>query len=126
MSPDSEVSGLIVDLCSQVEGLSRGLREELQVSLYEICGGLNNHITREMDRLVYHVRRLIDQNGFLYDRVIELEKRDDSKKVRSRDRHLHNPKKGEILLHACSPETLDALRPGGARRRVRSHYRQAG
>jgi hypothetical protein len=94
----SEVVDVIVDLCSQVEAQMKSLRRDYQMSIYEICLGLQNRITKEMDRMVYHVRRLIDQNAFLYDRVVVLEQRDDT------------------------PDVFQ----GGTRRRVRNSYRQAG
>ena len=126
MSPDSEVLDLIVDLCAQVEGQVVGLRRECRTSIYEICLGLSNHFTKEMDRLVYHVRRLIDQNGFLYDRVVELEKRDDTEKVPRRNRKLHDTEKGKDILHTGGSQDVDEVRPGITRRRVHSIYRQAG
>lgn len=103
-----------------------GIRKEIQISFYEICAGLNNHITKEMDRLVYHVRNLIDQNKFLYDRVIKLEQRDDPEKVSRRNRKLHDPKKGKDLLHLGGSPDVDEVRRGITRRRIHSSYRQAG
>jgi hypothetical protein len=127
MAPEApDVTALIVDLCSQVEAQMHGVRNDYQHSIYEICLGLQNRITKEMDRLVYHVRRLIDQNGFLYDRVTVLEKRDDTEKVSRRNRNLHDPKKGKNLLHPGSSKAVDDVRRGITRRRVRSTYRQAG
>jgi hypothetical protein len=121
-----DVTALLVDLCSVVEAQMKGVRNDYQISIYEICLGLQNRITKEMDRLVYHVRRLIDQNGFLYDRVTELEKRDDPKKVLGRNRNLHDSEKGENFLHPGGSKAVDDVRRGVARRRVRSPYRQAG
>ena len=112
MSPDSEIVA--------------GIRKEIQISFYEICAGLNNHITREMDRLVYHVRCLIDQNKFLYDRVIKLEQRDDPQKVPRRNRNVHDLQKRQSRIHAGSSESMADLQRSATRRRMHSPYRQAG
>jgi hypothetical protein len=79
-----------------------------------------------MNRFVYHVRRLIDQNAFLYDRVVELEKRDDPEKVLHRNRNLHDPKKGKDILHLGGSSDMDEVRPGIAGRRMSRPYRHAG
>lgn len=76
--------------------------------------------------MVYHVRRLIDQNGFLYDRVMALEKRYDSEKVLRRNRRLHDLQEGQDGLHAGSSEELAPIQRRGARGRMHSPYRQAG
>jgi len=122
----SDVESRIVDLCSQVEAQMGGLRRDYQLQIYEICLGLQNRIGKEMGRMVYHIRRLIDQNGFLYDRVVELEKRDDPEKARRRTRNVHNQKKGKNLVHPGGSTDLDEVRRSIARRRVHSAYRQAG
>lgn len=127
MAPhSSEIVDAVIDLCAQVEAQMGALRRDYQHSIYEICTGLNNRITKEMGRLVYHVRRLIDQNGFLYDRVVELEKRDDPERVLRRAGDLNNPGKGQLHPHAHGAETVDAIRQGITRRRISSPYRHAG
>jgi hypothetical protein len=96
------------------------------MSIYEVCLGISNRISKEMDRMVYHVRRLIDQNAFLYDRIVGLEQRDDTKKVSRRNRDLHNPPKRTQLVHSRGPEVVDEVRGSGGRRRLHGTYRQAG
>jgi hypothetical protein len=96
------------------------------MSVYEVTLGISNRISKEMDRMVYHVRRLIDQNAFLYDRVVELERPDDSEKVSRRNRVLHNPQKRTQLVHTRGPEVVDEVRRGDGRRRIHGAYRQAG
>ena len=127
MSPDtSEVVGIIVDLCAQVEAQMGALRRDYQMSIYEVCLGMSNRISKEMDRMVYHVRRLIDQNAFLYDRVVELERPDDTEKVSRRNRDLYNPEKRTQLMHARGSKVVDVVRGGDGRRRIHGTYRQAG
>lgn len=122
----SDVVAAVVDLCAQVEAQMGGLRHDYQHSIYEICIGLQNRIAKEMDRMVYHVRRLIDQNAFLHDRVVVLEQRDDPEKVSRRNRVLHNPEKRAQFVHARSSEVVDEVRRGDGRRRIHGAYRQAG
>ena len=127
MSPkSSEVVDMIVDLCAQVEAQMGKLRRDYQMSVYEVCTGISNHISKDMDRFIYHVRRLIDQNAFLYDRVVALEKRDDSERVSRRNRDLHNLQEGQKRIYAGSSENLAPVQRGGARGRVSGHYRQTG
>lgn len=127
MSPEvPDVAALIVDLCSQVEAQMVGIRKECQMSLYEICMGVNNSFSKEMDRMVYHIRRLIDQNAFLYDRVVELEKRDDRQKAPRRNRGIQDLQKGPRRLHLGSSGDVAPIQRGGPRRQVRSLHRQAG
>jgi hypothetical protein len=125
MPPDSEVVDVIVDLCAQVEAQMGGLRRDYQHSIYEICTSLHNHITKEMNLMVGHVRRLIDQNGFLYDRVVELEKRDDPEKASRRTGNLFDLPQREKRVHSGSSESLATVRRGSARRSVHSLHRQA-
>jgi hypothetical protein len=127
VSPDTpDVASAVIDLCSQVEAQMGALRRDYQLSTYELCIGISNRITKEMDRFVYHVRRLIDQNAILYDRVVELEKRDDPEKVSRRTGNLYNQKKGKGIVHSGGSSNMDALRRGITRRRVPGPYRQAG
>jgi hypothetical protein len=122
----TKVVDIIVDLCAQVQAQMGALRRDYQISIYEVCAGLNRQISKDMDRMVYHIRRLIDQNGFLYDRVVELEKRDDTQKVSHRNRDLQNMQKGEKRIYAGNSKSLASVQRGGARRQMRSPYRQAG
>jgi hypothetical protein len=127
VSPESlDIESRIVDLCSVVEAQMCALRRDYQHSIYEVCLGLQNRISKEMDRMVGHIRRLIDQNGFLYDRVVELEQRDDPEKVSRRTGNLLDMPKGQERLHTGSPEELAPIQRGGPRRRVPGGFRQAG
>jgi hypothetical protein len=83
----TKVVDVIVDLCAQVEAQMGALRRDYQISIYEVCLGLNRQISKDMDRMIYHIRRLIDQNGFLYDRVVELEKNNDGQKPQRQTHH---------------------------------------
>jgi len=126
VSPEApDVTALIVDLCSQVEAQMNGLRKDYQHSIYEICLGLQNRISKETDRMVGHIRRLIDQNGFLYDRVVELERRDDPEKASRRAGNLLNLPKGKKRIHASSPEELAPVQRSTPRGSFRSLHRQA-
>jgi hypothetical protein len=102
------------------------LRRDYQLSVYEVCLGIENRISKEMDILVGHVRRLIDQNAFLYDRVVELEKRDDTEKVSSRTGNLNNTAERQVHPNAHNTETLDEVRRCIPGRRISGSYRQAG
>ena len=127
MAPDlSNVEAAIIDLCAQVEAQMGGLRRDYQHSIYEICTSLHNRIAKEMDLMVGHIRRLIDQNAFLYDRVVELEKRDDPEKVRGRPGVILGREKVKIYSDSDNPEVLDALRWPGGRRKVPGRIRQTG
>lgn len=127
MSPEEpDIESRIVDLCSVVEAQMGGLRRDYQLASYEICPSLQNRIAKEMNRVVYHIRRLIDQNGFLYDRVVELEKRDDTEKASRRAGDVLNLPKREKRLHTGSAESLAPVQRGGPRRPLHSLHRQAG
>jgi hypothetical protein len=127
VSPNlSSIEGSIVDLCAQVEAQMGELRRDYQLSVYEVCLGIENRISKEMDKMVYHVRRLIDQNAFLYDRVVELEKRDDAEKISSRAGDLHDLQKGEKRVHLGGSEELAPVQRRGPGGRMYSAYRQAG
>lgn len=126
MTPESQEVSAIMDLCAQVEAQMGELRRDYQLSVYEICLGISNRISKEMDRMVYHIRRLIDQNGFLYDRVVELEKRDDAEKASRGARDLLDLQEGQGSVHPGGSEELAPVQRRGARGRVRMPYRQAG
>lgn len=98
----------------------------MRISIYEVFVGVSNQITRELNRMICYTRELVEQNAVLRDEIADLVRRDDPKKVSGRNRLLHNPEKGEDLLHSGSAAAVDEIRRSDARRRIHSAYRQAG
>lgn len=126
MEASEEVAAAIVDLCAQVNAQFGALKKSWQTDMYEVCRGLNDHLTLEMNRLVKQVWRLVDQNAVLCDRVLDLETLHDTAKVLRRARRLHNQEEGQDIVHVGGSESVASVRRGRAGRRMPSYYRQAG
>jgi len=124
-TPVSPDSAEVVAAMARIEKRMDELKMECRMSIYDICLGISNHVTREMDRLVSHVKRLIDQTERLNARVVALEQRDDSGKVPRGAGNIHDLPEGQERVYPGGSEELAPIQRRGARRRIHGSYRQA-
>lgn len=80
----------------------------------------------QQSNMVYHIRRLLDQNAFLYDRVVELEKRDDPEKVSRGVGNIFDSPSRSPILHSRCPESMDGVQRRPGKGSLPRRYRQAG